>query len=100
MRVRPQEKNSQKNAGKKKIRILTLKLFDASFTSNIVVGYSFDIKKYIWRVWSMAGHPFHSKAGHFFKKCSKFCQKMPKNRSWGTLPEKNVVPCWCNKKNK
>ena len=69
---------------------MTLKLFDASLTSNIVVGYSFDIKKNIWRVWTMADHPFHSMAGHFFKKCSKFCQKMPKKSllgytSWETM---------------
>ena len=81
-------KKIARKMGVKKIRILILKLFDASLTSNIVVGYSFYIKNNIWRVWSMTGHPFHSIAGHFFKNCSKFCQKMPKNRSWGTLPEK------------
>ena len=92
------KKIARKMGVKKIARILTLKLFDASLTSNIVVGYSFDIKKNIWRVWSMAGHPFHSMAGHFSKKCSKFCQKMPKNRSWVHFLRKNGIPCWCNTK--
>ena len=96
MRVRPQEKIARK-MGVKKIRILTLKLFDASLTSNIVVRYSFDIKKNIWKVWSMSDHPFHSMAGHFFKKCSKFCQKIAPGVHF---LRKNVVPCLCNKKNK
>ena len=54
----------------------------------ILMWDTLSILKNIWKFWSMSGHPFHSMAGHFFKKCSKFCQKMPKNRSWYTSWEK------------
>ena len=38
------------------------------------------------------GHYTLTTAGRFFKKCQKFCQKMPKNRSWGTLSEVKCCP--------
>ena len=60
---------------------------EGSQTSNIIVGYSFDINVDAPRVWGMSGHYTPATAGRFFKKCQKFCQKMPKNRSWGTLSE-------------
>ena len=51
------------------------------------MGYSFDITIDAPRVWSMSDHHTLTTAGRLFKKCQKFCQKMPKNRSWDTLPE-------------
>ena len=60
---------------------------EGSQASNIIVGYSFDINIDAPRVWVMSGHYTSATAGHFFKKCQKFCQKMPKNRSWGILSE-------------
>ena len=40
--------------------------------------------------------PLHSlsTAGRFFKKCQKFCQKMPKNRLWGILSEAKCCSAW------
>ena len=90
MRVRPQENfgwKNEKKRGPKKNLFFAPEGFGDSPTSNIIVGHSFDIKIDAPRVWSMSGHYTLATAGRFFKKCQKFCQKMPKNRSWGTLPE-------------
>ena len=67
--------------------------------SNIIVGHSFDITIDTPRVWSMSGHYTLSTAGRFFKKCQNFCQKMPKNRSWGTLSEAKCCPRRVQQKN-
>ena len=69
------------------LRNLVLNNLETSLMSNIIVGYSFDIKKNILRVWSMIGHYTCATAGRFFKKCQKICQKMAKNRSWVILSE-------------
>ena len=71
--------------------MLTLKLFDGSPTSNIVVGYSFDIKKMSgeFGVWPAT---FSKSAQNFVKKCQQIAPVVHFLR-------KNVVPCWCNKKN-
>ena len=62
--------------------------------SNIIVGHSFDINIDAPRVWSISGHYGLTTAGRFFKKCQKFCQKMPKNRSWGILPKAKCCSVW------
>ena len=46
--------------------------FGDSLTSNIIVGYSFDINIYAPRVGSIPGHYTLATAGCFFKKCSEF----------------------------
>ena len=61
--------------------------YEESQTSNIIVGYSFDITIDAPSVWSISGHYGLTTAGRFFKKCQKFCQKMPNNRLWGILSE-------------
>ena len=79
----PRNKLQEKLKGKK-IRILSLKLFEISPASNIVMEYSFDITKIIWRVWSIFGRSFHSTAGYFFKNCQKLGQILSKNDNWHT----------------
>ena len=46
--------------------------------SNIIVGYYYDIKKNIPRVWSTSGHCVGTTAGYFFGNCPKFRPKWPK----------------------
>ena len=46
--------------------------------SNIIVGYYFDIKKNIRRVWSISGHCVDTTAGYFFGNYPKFRPKWPK----------------------
>ena len=63
------------------------------------MGYSFDITIDAPRVWSISGHYTLSTAGRFFKKCQTFCQKMPKNRLWGTLSEAKCCSLGVQQKN-
>ena len=75
------------------LRELTQNLFESSPTSNIVVGYSLDIKK-ICRLWSMSGRPSHSMAELFFKNCQKFWQKSTKNDPQHKLCDAKYCAVW------
>ena len=64
-----------KKVGSKILWSFVLKAGEGSPMSNIIVGYYFDIKKNIRRVWSISGHCVQSTAGYFFGKCPKFRSK-------------------------
>ena len=80
--------------------ILILKLFEASPTSNIIVEYSFDIKKYIPRVWSTSGHCVDTTAGYFFGNCPKFRPKWPKICERYKLYDPKCCSVWVQLKKK
>ena len=76
------------------LRDLILNNVEASVMSNIIVGYSFDIKKNIPRVWSTSGHCVDTTAGYFFGKCPKFRPKWPKISKWYRLHEPKCCSVW------
>ena len=61
--------------------------------SNIIVGYYFDIKKNIRRVWSISGHCVDTTAGYFFGNCPKYASGID-------FTTQNVARYWCNTKKK
>ena len=81
-----------KKTRSKKNAFFAPEVFGDSWTSNIIVGCSFDINIDAPKVWGMSGH--YTPAGRFFKKCQKFCQKIGPETYF---TRQNVAPCGSNK---
>ena len=67
-------------------------------TSNIVVGYSFDIKKISGEFGVWPATHFIVWPATFSKSAQNFVKKCPKIAPGVHFLKTNVVQCWCNTK--